>query len=108
MAASRKALNARGAGSKRQAAAAARIQRAYAKAAAALRATGLSPADARLNAALRDRLRATAKAWGGAAAAGRREDVRGFDRAEARIRRAERALRTPLARLREAGYTVRN
>jgi hypothetical protein len=104
----RRDLGARGAKANRQANAAQRIQRAYSRAAGDLRTSSLRSFDRELNAALRDRLRAASQAWGGAASAARREDARAFDRAEARIRRAERAVRTAVARLGDAGYTVRS
>jgi hypothetical protein len=99
-------LDARGARSEAQAEAAGRIRAAYATASQALRSARLSPADRALNAALRDRLRAAASAWGTAASAARADQAAAFDRAERAIRAAERDVAAAIGRLGDAGYTL--
>ena len=105
-AAGRRALEARGATFRRQAAAARSIASAYASAASALGKASTSPADKRLNATLVARLEAAGGAWQRAARAAARRDRGDFNRAERPIARTRQALAQAVTSLETAGYAL--
>jgi len=89
-----------------QSAAAGGIRDAYAAAAKKLRATVTSPADALINAALTERLRAASGAWKKAASTAAKKDKRGFARSAAGIKRTQSDLAGTLRGLEKVGYKL--
>jgi hypothetical protein len=104
VASGRKALARDGAQFRAQAAAARDIQAAYGAAAKRLRGAEVSPANTVINAALVQRLRASAAAWKQAGGAASRKQKRAFARASNRIAREQRRLERTLQQLERIGY----